>query len=169
MIVVPAETLLDAAMGQGMGLAKKIALKTADADQVKKLSGPEALLLFAEAIQLHERAMHPKSKVKRMAAVSACFSPSRSPSDEWGASTWRSGSASCPSQSTALWIDQVSRTSASLLTAVVEGGGVFGQRQIKICGIDMRFIPVDQRDIVSENADVAAIVRVAVNNTCVDQ
>ena len=57
MIVVPAETLLDAAMGQGMGLAKKIALKTADADQVKKLSGPEALLLFAEAIQLHERAM----------------------------------------------------------------------------------------------------------------
>jgi len=81
MIVVPAETLLDAAMGQGLGLAKKIALKTADADQVKKLSGPEALLLFAEAIQLHERAMHPKSKVKRMAAVSACFSPSRSPSD----------------------------------------------------------------------------------------
>ena len=59
--------------------------------------------------------------------------------------------------------------SGNILRAVVEGGGVFGQRQIKICGIDMRFIPVDQRDIVSENADVAAIVRVAVNNTCVDQ
>jgi len=59
--------------------------------------------------------------------------------------------------------------SGNIIRAVVEGGGVFGQRQIKICGIDMRFIPVDQRDIVSENADIAAIVRVAVNNTCVDQ
>jgi hypothetical protein len=54
MIVVPAETLLDEAIGQGLGLAKKIALKMADADHVKKLSGPEALLLFVDAIKLHE-------------------------------------------------------------------------------------------------------------------
>jgi hypothetical protein len=64
MIVVPAETLLDEATGQGLGLAKKIALKMADADQVKKLSGPEALLLFVEAIQRHETE-HASEKVRQ--------------------------------------------------------------------------------------------------------
>ena len=54
MFVVPAETLLDEAIGQGLGLAKKIALKMADADQVKKLSGPDALLLFVQALERHE-------------------------------------------------------------------------------------------------------------------
>lgn len=77
MIVVPAETLLDEAIGQGLGLAKKIALKMADADHVKKLSGPEALLLFVDAIKLHETQHESENGRQEKGGRFGCYSRSQ--------------------------------------------------------------------------------------------
>ena len=47
---------------------------------------------------------------------------------------------------------------------VVETGGVVGQHQVEVGDVDVRLVPVDQRDPIRGHADVAEVVGVAVDD-----
>src|SRR5437763_6116023 len=49
---------------------------------------------------------------------------------------------------------------------VVETGGVVGQHQVEVGDVDVRLVPVDQRDLIRGHAYVAKVVGVAVNDAC---
>jgi hypothetical protein len=50
--------------------------------------------------------------------------------------------------------------------AVVEAGGVVGQHEVEVGNVDVRLVPVDQRDLIRGHADVASVVGVAVDDAC---
>src|SRR5262249_57163401 len=58
------------------------------------------------------------------------------------------------------------RLRGDVVRAVVETGGVVGQHQVEVGDVDVRLVPVDQRDPIHGQADVAGVVRVAVDDAC---
>ena len=46
----------------------------------------------------------------------------------------------------------------------VEAGRVVGQHQVEVGDVDVRLVPVDQRDLIRGHADVARVVGVAVHD-----
>jgi hypothetical protein len=54
--------------------------------------------------------------------------------------------------------------SGDVVRAVVETGGVVGQHQVEVGPVDVPLVPVDQRDPIRGNADVARVVGVAVDD-----
>jgi hypothetical protein len=52
------------------------------------------------------------------------------------------------------------------MRAFVETGGVVGQDQVEVGDVDVRLVPVDQRDPVSCHADVATAIGVAADDAC---
>jgi hypothetical protein len=47
---------------------------------------------------------------------------------------------------------------------VVETSGVVGQHQIEVGDVDVRLVPVDQRDPIRRHADVTSVVGVAMDD-----
>jgi len=58
------------------------------------------------------------------------------------------------------------RLRGDVMRAAVETGGVVGQHQVKVGDVDVRIVPVDQRDPIRGHANVAKIVGVAVHDAC---
>ena len=51
-----------------------------------------------------------------------------------------------------------------VVRVLVETGGVVGQHQVKVRNVDVRLVPVDQRDSIRDHADIGRAVGVAVND-----
>jgi hypothetical protein len=58
------------------------------------------------------------------------------------------------------------RLRGDVMRAVVETGGVVGQHQVEVGDVDVRLVPIDQRDPIRGHADVARVVGVAVDDAC---
>ena len=58
------------------------------------------------------------------------------------------------------------RLRRDVMRAVVETGGVVGQHQVEVGDVDVRLVPVDQRDLIRGHEDVARVVGVAVDDAC---